>query len=420
MRAVVLGGGGARGPYHIGVWQALDELSVGYQIVTGTSVGAINGALMVQDDYRLARRMWETLTTKDVISEAPDTADSRGMLSLLRYASAQGGMDVTPLEKTVRSIIDEEKIRSSGIELGIVTTRLPEIRPMQLVREDIPQGEMADYLLASAACFPFFKQKDIGGVRYIDGAYFDNLPVDLAVRCGAEEIVAVNLHGLGVVHSYKHENIPITYIHSHWDLGEMFQFEPETASRNMRLGYQDAMRAYRRLEGRYYAFPPGETSRNAKMLREAFGFVRRRTHVDLFRQNDRLPFIREAMEKTDRFLPRTPDKKVTLGCSVTTAAEYTAEILGIRPDEIYSFGRFNRLILEKSAFLRAERYPVEEDGPKSKPEFSKMALLRLYRYLRRAFDGRLFDSSWGVAAMFQREFIAAYYILALEAYVENL
>ena len=50
-RAVVLSGGGAKGAYEIGVWKALRRLSINYDIVCGTSVGALNGVLMVQKDY---------------------------------------------------------------------------------------------------------------------------------------------------------------------------------------------------------------------------------------------------------------------------------------------------------------------------------------------------------------------------------
>ena len=49
--AVVLAGGGSRGAYQIGVWKALRELGIEYQLVTGTSVGALNGVLMVQGDF---------------------------------------------------------------------------------------------------------------------------------------------------------------------------------------------------------------------------------------------------------------------------------------------------------------------------------------------------------------------------------
>ena len=47
MLAVVLSGGGAKGAYQIGVWRALRKLNIKYDIITGTSVGALNGAMMV-------------------------------------------------------------------------------------------------------------------------------------------------------------------------------------------------------------------------------------------------------------------------------------------------------------------------------------------------------------------------------------
>ena len=51
MRAVVLSGGGSKGAYEMGVWKALRKLHISYDIVTGTSVGALNAAFMVQKDY---------------------------------------------------------------------------------------------------------------------------------------------------------------------------------------------------------------------------------------------------------------------------------------------------------------------------------------------------------------------------------
>ena len=58
MRAVVLSGGGSKGSYQIGVWKALRKLKIKYDIVTGTSVGALNGALMVQNKFHKACKLW--------------------------------------------------------------------------------------------------------------------------------------------------------------------------------------------------------------------------------------------------------------------------------------------------------------------------------------------------------------------------
>ena len=60
MRAIVLSGGGSKGSYQIGVWKALRKLNIKYDIVTGTSVGALNGALMTQNSYFKAKRLWKT------------------------------------------------------------------------------------------------------------------------------------------------------------------------------------------------------------------------------------------------------------------------------------------------------------------------------------------------------------------------
>ena len=69
--ALVLSGGGSRGAYEIGVWQALCELDVKPSIVTGTSVGALNGAVIAQGDLEKARRLWQELETSRVFDDVP-------------------------------------------------------------------------------------------------------------------------------------------------------------------------------------------------------------------------------------------------------------------------------------------------------------------------------------------------------------
>ena len=57
MKALVLSGGGSKGAYQIGAWKALKKLHIKFDIVTGTSVGALNGALVTQKSYRKAIRL---------------------------------------------------------------------------------------------------------------------------------------------------------------------------------------------------------------------------------------------------------------------------------------------------------------------------------------------------------------------------
>ena len=48
-QAIALAGGGTKGAYQVGAWKAMRELGVPFDIVTGTSIGSVTAALMVQD-----------------------------------------------------------------------------------------------------------------------------------------------------------------------------------------------------------------------------------------------------------------------------------------------------------------------------------------------------------------------------------
>ena len=71
MRAVVLSGGGSKGSYEIGVWKALRKMHIKYDIVTGTSIGALNGALMTQNTYFKALYIWNKLSLQYLFEQEP-------------------------------------------------------------------------------------------------------------------------------------------------------------------------------------------------------------------------------------------------------------------------------------------------------------------------------------------------------------
>lgn len=66
--ALVLGGGGSKGAYEMGVWKALVEMDIPFQIVCGTSIGAINGAMVAQGSYVDAQKLWDTVETNQVFA----------------------------------------------------------------------------------------------------------------------------------------------------------------------------------------------------------------------------------------------------------------------------------------------------------------------------------------------------------------
>lgn len=424
-RAIVLGGGGARGPYQIGAWQALRELGIDYQIVTGSSVGALNAALMVQDDYEIAKELWEKINIDDVvdISGKPDVATFEGRQAMRRSIQRDGrlGLDVGPLERMVREVIDEERFRASPVDFGLVTVRFPTFQAEQLSKEEIPPGKLVDYLMASSSYFPLFQRRVIDGVQYIDGAYNDNLPAELALRCGAEEMVVVDLAGSGFVHRLKKE-VPVTYIRCRWALGQILDFDASTAGEKHILGYHDTLKAYQKLEGSSYAFYPGESRLNAMALKDAFFAIRSATGISILKQYQRLPHSHEAARYHDKRFYRYSGDRYTLGRAITTIAEIGGELLGLLPYQIYTFDTFNRLLWAQTK--KPDRDPRNAPGPWPQGEPSTIAPLvrtgsrklirQLYTMLYDATkNGRAHQSMWGLAPVFPREFLVAYYLLAL-------
>ncbi len=266
-KAVVLGGGGAKGAYEIGVMKALLRLKFNYQIVTGTSVGSLNGALFAQKDCTLAEKMWLSLDTSKVLDVEKCGAEEIGYAELSKLLWENRGLDYDNLKTLLTEVVDEEKIRRSGVSLGLVTVRYPSMKAVQLFVDQMEKGKLVDYLLASAACFPAMKKHEIDGEQYIDGGYYDNLPIDLAIKRGAEEIVAVDLGAVGVVRKKKDRpNVSVITVKSEWPLGPMLLFEKDQIRRNIRQGYVDTMKAFGRWEGRKFCFRIGETEKIFKRV----------------------------------------------------------------------------------------------------------------------------------------------------------
>ena len=260
-RALVLNGGGSRGAYEIGAWQALDELGVKFQAVYGTSIGALNAALFAQGDLERARRLWEKVTVGQIMAvdaEADFSIDrmvsrKRDVIPFLLENAKYLRADIKPLEKLVAESLDEARIRVCGMELGVMTFRVPQLQPVPMTLDNMAPGSLADWVIASASCFPVFPERRIDGQIYIDGGYYDNLPIDMALQDGADEVIAVELRPEPVHPEYA--RLPwLKTIRPRHSLGGFLDFNSDLMRRSLRLGYQDAMKLYGRFEGFLYAF----------------------------------------------------------------------------------------------------------------------------------------------------------------------
>ena len=245
--ALVLGGGGSRGAYEIGVWQALQELGIPIDLVTGASVGAINGAMIVQNAFDLAEKLWKEIETPAIFeTEVKDII-------------ANSGLGSNGLKKLLEKYVDEDAVRQSATEYGLVTVELPSLQPHYLFKHQIPKGKLIDYILASSTVFPAMKSHEIGKTKYVDGGFSDNLPVGMALQKGATHVIAVNLDAIGIIRKKPlHEADYLKLIQSHWDLGHILIFNKNHSRRILRLGYLDTMKAFDLFDGSFYCFAKGE------------------------------------------------------------------------------------------------------------------------------------------------------------------
>ncbi len=196
---IVLEGGGAKGSYQIGAWKALKEAGLRIRGIAGVSVGSLNGALICMDDLEKAEYIWENISYSKVMDVDDDMMESVKKWDLkaidLRQITEEAkrilkdkGFDITPLKQLIDSSIDEEKIRSSDREFYITTYSVTDHQLLTLEVNDIPEGEIGDMLLASAY-FPAFKNQKLKGRRYMDGGGWNNVPVNVLLDQGYEDIL---------------------------------------------------------------------------------------------------------------------------------------------------------------------------------------------------------------------------------------
>ncbi len=275
--AIALEGGGAKGGYEIGVWQALDEAGIKYNAVSGTSVGALNGGLMAMRDLPRAKDAWNNMKLGKVIEldEEQEENLSRAFNGDIGLDDVQRlipealeiiknrGLDVAPLRAWVREVVDAKAIKESDVELYIATVSITDRKALEVKVNDLPEDQICDMLLASAY-HPTFKLEKLGGKFYTDGGFVDTLPLHALVTNGYKDIIAVRIPGIGHNRRFKMpDDVNVTYIATNADLGGVLNFDAEQSRRDMAIGYLDAKRVLYGLYGKHYYIERSMTDREA-------------------------------------------------------------------------------------------------------------------------------------------------------------
>ena len=413
MRGLVFSGGGSKGSYEVGVWKALRHMHIKIDIVTGTSIGALNGVMLTQKQFHKCQKLWENIDYNQLFEE--DFSNLSGKTNVyLNYAKAflkNGGMTTKRIEKLIEDAINVKKFYSSKINYGLVTFDITNRIPHQLEKKDIPREKLKEYVLASATCFPAFKVKDIDNKKFIDGGYYDNLPINFAIDLGATNIIAVDLNEVGLIKKVKNKDIPVKLIAPKNDLGSFLIFDKNQAKKNISYGYNDTMKAYNKLDGNLYTFKYNNLYKNYKKYKWKFNNLMK----ELFENNIENKNIYDNFIKYSKFkkiLDKTADDRITINETI----EYLGKVYEIDDTKIYNIRDFNKLLVKINNEYTASDTSLISLRTDDFEGVINSKLLIKYIYNKLAvenYDWETRKDLCRLASMFPNDFLAGMYLILI-------
>jgi predicted acylesterase/phospholipase RssA len=209
--ALVLSGGGAKGAYEVGVLQRLCEDSThanSWSILTGTSIGAMNAGALAQwpqkDQCKGVNTSllsyWKSIKTLDDVMIAGKMSithsvescfTATGSVNMYDNLMERGGLcDPSPGRSAYRQLVSQERIRSSGMKLSVVSSSLLTAKPVWFDEsdEDIVKGCIASGAIAPLV-FPVYARRQ----WFADGGIFHNTPIIQALKRGASKVLVICL-----------------------------------------------------------------------------------------------------------------------------------------------------------------------------------------------------------------------------------
>ncbi|NEN92129.1 MAG: patatin-like phospholipase family protein [Okeania sp. SIO3H1] len=263
---LVLAGGGAKGAYEAGALRYLAEINFAPHIIAGTSIGALNGAVIASyPDFSVAVEqlniLWDKLGSEKVLHLNP------GGIGLDRNKVSLFNPDT--VEKLLKEAVKPAAIRS-GKELWVAVfpaLKIPGINYDHLLGmltvlagtsakwlrvQDCGDDELLYNLLLASAAIPFaFPPREINGKYFVDGALGDNVPLGALSKEGCTHAIVIHLENAVTWnrHDFPEQAIieirPTQSLNKNQaliagDITSMLDFSSERISQLKQQGYQDA------------------------------------------------------------------------------------------------------------------------------------------------------------------------------------
>ncbi|MEX8499842.1 patatin-like phospholipase family protein [Leptothrix ochracea] len=257
-----LSGGGGKGAYQIGAWEAMIDFRLADQIseISGTSVGGLNGAMVAQKKFDQAKHMWLNIASRNMLSsqDIPGLASSlatlttKGVMSPLleNFISTKGLFKPDGLRSMISEGLDIHLMASSALPL---TVALHNTKTNRVDYGKVNNSRTAANMLFGTAALPLiFDELDIDGNVYTDGGFYwgvpnkqlDNTPITPLIESGCDTIVMVCMSPEDLnIRPGNYPGVRIIPIIPTQGMGGVLatlDFSNEGAARRMTQGYSDA------------------------------------------------------------------------------------------------------------------------------------------------------------------------------------
>ena len=266
MTGLALEGGGTRGSYQAGAYIAFLECGIKIDGVCGTSIGALNGAIIASNKGAELPRIWRNSNIGSIFGFNKDFVEAikaskinlkylKSLILNLFAIIANKGIELQGVKDLIDKELNIDDLINSKIDYGLVTVRLKDLKPLYLWKQEMDKEKIKDYIIAS--CFlPIFKmEKLIDENYYLDGGFYDVGPVNMLLKKGYQKIYLIKIHGIGIHREYD-RNADVTVIEPKRSLGSVLELDPKQIDENIKMGYYDTLKVLKNLDGYEYVFKP--------------------------------------------------------------------------------------------------------------------------------------------------------------------
>lgn len=262
-KGLVLGGGGAKGCYHVGVLSALNQLGKTFDALSGTSIGALVGFFYVQNEMKGLTDFVMEMEPTNVVRDLPYLPGTLKEVvihapSILEFIvkNYQDRMDITPLRQKFQSLFDFDAFMKAPMGYGCMTFNDTKQEGRAFFKKDFTKELCEDIVMASASCYPAFPKVNLLDEVYMDGGYAENVPLSVLEQMlpHPESVIIVDIHDPNEPMKIEvKENM--VYLHPLLHPGKPLDFSREHAISLYRQGYLETMKKFNKMTGYLYTFP---------------------------------------------------------------------------------------------------------------------------------------------------------------------